>query len=101
MNRWDYSLADVAVVAGTHRSAIDHLLHGRSYGLREDRAVRVAAALRVSLETLFVDPTVSVPSSVTWGRGRTRPPEVRRLMDEPAVRPPATAARALGQRLPS
>lgn len=87
MNRWDYSLADVATVAGTHRSAIDHLLHGRSSGLREDCAVRVAAALRVDLETLFVDPTQSVPSSVTWGRGRPRPPEVRRMPDEQAAQP--------------
>lgn len=89
MDRWDFSIADVAVVADTHRSAISHLLDGRGLGLRADRARRVAAALRVDLETLFVEPDASVPHGVTWGKGRQRPAEVQRLLAERGAQPTA------------
>lgn len=82
MDRWDFSLADVAVVAGTHRSAISHLLNGRAVGLRADRARRVASALRVDLPTLFVEPGTPVARGVTWGKDRARPAEVERILAE-------------------
>jgi len=85
MDRWDYSMADVAVVADTHRSAISHLLEGRGVGLRADRAARVAAALRVDLETLFVERDAPVPQGVTPGKERRRPAEVERLLAERAA----------------
>ena len=87
MDRWDYSIADVAVVAGTHRATVSHLLSGRELGLRADRARQVAGALRVDLETLFVEPDVPVPLGVTALWVRRRPPQVLRLLAERAEHP--------------
>lgn len=81
MDRWAYSLADVAVIAGTHRSAISHLVAGRAHALRAGSARRIARALRVELDTLFVAKGTPVPDGVTWGAHRARPPEVARILD--------------------
>jgi len=76
MGRYGYSLADLAVVADTHRSAISHLVEGRGAGLRADRAARVAAALHVDLSVLFIPPNEDLPV-VRQDHGRTRPPRSR------------------------
>lgn len=69
-------LADLAVIASPHRSAISHLTQGRGRGLR---AERVADALRVPLEVLFVDPSEPVTDGGK-GRNRARPPDVEKAL---------------------
>lgn len=61
MDRYGYSLADLAEIAGVHRSFISHLVDGRSPGTTPERAELIAAALHVEVAVLFLAPGEELP----------------------------------------
>jgi len=61
MHRSGRSLADLAKIAGVHRSFISHLVDGRSPGTTPERAELIAAALHVDTAVLFLAPGGGLP----------------------------------------
>lgn len=73
MDRYGYSLASLAEIAGVHRSFISHLVDGRSPGTTPERADLTAAALHVDVAVLFLAPGEELPPRPRSGAGPPRP----------------------------